>query len=51
MAGALHEALEKEKPGWRRRATERRAERKELAYFHHHAARKILAPLRHERRP
>lgn len=46
----LHEALDRANPGWRLRSIERKTLRKEEAYVAHHIRRKLLPPLRSERR-
>lgn len=50
MALLLREALERQAPGWARRALQRRALRKEAAYADHYKSRNILPPLRKEMR-
>jgi hypothetical protein len=46
----LHEALDRAKPGWRLRSVQRKTIRKEAAYADHYIRRKLLPPLRSERR-
>jgi hypothetical protein len=46
----LHEALDRANPGWKLRSIQRKTVRKEAAYADHHIGRKLLPPLRSERR-